>query len=104
MLRNFRKCIQWLVLLMIISITPLCGQQLVYDLTPDWVYFDVADEGFLPAVMEKGEKNAISFTLPANEFDKFYLRIVVNEPAYLFHDKQLVQKLAAGTTYLKVDS
>ncbi len=104
MSQNFRNCKQLLVLLMIIGSTPLSGQQLVYDLTPDWVYFDVGDEGFLPAVMEKGEKNAISFTLPANEFDKFYLRIVVNGPAYLFHDKELVQKLAAGTTYLQVDS
>ena len=89
---------------MLISTTTLFGQQLVYDLTPDWVYFDSDDQGFLPAIMEKGEKSAVSFTLPASEFDKFYLRIIVNRPAYLFHDMQLVKKLPLGTSYLKVDS
>ena len=104
MLQNFKGRVRCLVLLMMISNAPLFGQQLVYDLTPDWVYFDAGDKGFLPAVMEKGEKTAISFTLPADEFDKFYLRIIVSKPAYLFHDKHLVKKLPQGTTYLQVDS
>ena len=93
MLLNFKSSSRIFFVLMLISTTTLFGQQLVYDLTPDWVYFDSDDQGFLPAIMEKGEKSAVSFTLPASEFDKFYLRIIVNRPAYLFHDMQLVKKL-----------
>ena len=41
----------WL-LLMSISVF---GQQVVHDLEPEWVYFDIDNQGFLPAVMEVGD-------------------------------------------------
>jgi hypothetical protein len=104
MLLNFKNKIINILVLTVLSVTAGFGQQVVYDLAPDWVYFDFHERGFLPAVMANGDKVAISFTLPEDEFDRFYLRIIVNSPAYLFHNQQLIRILEQGPTYLPVDS
>lgn len=80
------------------------GQQVVHDLEPEWVYFDIDNQGFLPAVMEVGAGSAISFELPTDDYGQFYLRLILGEEAYLFHNNQLVLGLPQGTTYLPIDS
>lgn len=80
------------------------GQQAVHDLEPEWVYFDIGNQGFLPAVMEIGDGSAVSFELPTDDYEQFYLRLILAEEAYLFHNNQLVMGIPQGTTYLPIDS
>ena len=97
----FKLCVSvWFVLIT----HSVSGQQLVYDLKQEWVYYDTESKGFLPVNERDYELNTIGFSLNKTGIDQFYLSIYVTRQAYLFYGSELITTLPKGTTNLKIDS
>lgn len=83
---------------------PTFGQQLVYDLRQDWVFFNEESQSFLPVEDQNLSLKTISFRLRDSEFNQFYLTILLKKKAHLFYRTKLIATLPAGSTSLKIDS
>jgi len=59
---TFRNWYIIIILLLMVS-KPIFGQQLVYDLRQDWVYYNEEHKSFLPVEDQNLSLKAISFNL-----------------------------------------
>jgi|GEM_PF-4326705 len=79
------------------------SQQIIYDLKQEWVTYDEQVKGFLPTELSGQGHHSISFGIPENKYDNFFLQIHVKRAAYLFCSDVLVQPLTAGNNLIRID-
>lgn len=78
--------------------------KVVYNLRQNWVEYNEASKGFLPAVSNK-LSGAISFELDCSQYRGKKLFIYTNAPeAYLFYNNVLIANLNGAGSYFDVDS